>query len=71
LKAPKIPKHLKQAARRARAQGWTIELTGKGHLKWSPPRGQAVMTGSTPKRYGHGPRNEQRAFAKAGLGAKR
>jgi hypothetical protein len=66
----KIPKHLKQAARRARAEGWTIEVTGKGHLRWRPPRGQAVITGSTPKRRGHGSRNERRAFAKAGLGAK-
>lgn len=63
----KIPKHLKPAARRAMAEGWTVEVTGKGHLRWSPPRGRAVYTGATPKRYGHGPRNERRALAKAGL----
>ena len=66
----KIPKHLRQAARRAKAEGWTVEVTGKGHLRWKPPRGPAVITGATPKRYGHGPRNAQRALAKAGLGAK-
>ena len=47
-----------------------VEVTGKGHLRWLPPRGRAVYTGATPKRYGHGPRNERRALAKAGLGAK-
>lgn len=66
----KIPKHLKQAARRARAEGWTITVTGGGHLKWRPPSGRALITGSTPKRRGHGPRNSERAFAKAGLGKK-
>jgi len=67
LKTPKVPKHLKQAARRARAEGWTIELTGRNHLRWKPPRGRAVITGSTPQRNGHSPRNEQRSLAKAGL----
>jgi hypothetical protein len=45
-------------------------MTGGGHLKWTPPQGQAVMTGGTPKRYGHAPRNERRNLARAGLGAK-
>lgn len=64
----KIPKHLKQAARRARAEGWTITVTGSGHPRWSSPRGQAVITGSTPQRRGHGPQNARRALARAGLG---
>lgn len=66
----KIPKHLRPAARMARAQGWTISVTGKGHLRWSPPSGAAVITGATPQRYGHGPRNARRQLARAGLGAK-
>jgi hypothetical protein len=66
----KIPKHLRQEARRARAQGWTITVTGGGHLSWRPPRGPAIITGSTPQRYGHGARNARRALAKAGLSAK-
>ena len=66
----KIPKHLRPAARRARAEGWTITYTGSGHLRWRSPRGQAVITGSTPERRGHGPRNARRALARAGLGAK-
>ena len=65
----KIPKHLRPLARRARAQGWTITVTGSGHLKWNPPRGQAVITGSTPQRHGHGPRNARKALARAGLAA--
>jgi hypothetical protein len=66
----KIPKHLKPAARRARAEGWTIEVTGKGHLRWRSPRGPSVITGSTPQRYGHAPRNERRKLTRAGLAAK-
>ena len=66
----KIPKHLRPAARRAKAEGWSIEVAGNGHLKWSPPDGPAVFTGSTPKRRGHGPLNARRDLAKAGLGAK-
>jgi hypothetical protein len=57
-------------ARAARAQGWTITVTGGGHLKWKPEHGPAVITGSTPQRYGHASRNARRALTRAGLGAK-
>jgi hypothetical protein len=66
----KVPRHLRPLARRARAEGWVIEVTGKGHLRWRPPGGRAVITGSTPERYGHGPANARRALARAGLGAR-
>jgi hypothetical protein len=66
----KIPDHLRLLAKQARAEGWTIEVTGKGHLRWTSPRGQAVMTGSTPQRHGHAPRIERHKLTRAGLGAK-
>lgn len=66
----KIPDHLRPLARRARAQGWTITVTGSGHLRWTPPRGRPVITGSTPHRKGFGPRMERRDLERAGLGAK-
>jgi hypothetical protein len=68
---PKVPKHLRHLARRALADGWEITVTGSGHLRWRPPRGTAVVTGSTPERYGHGPRNARRALARAGLRVRR
>lgn len=64
----KIPRDLRPLARRALAEGWVIVPSGGGHLRWQPPRGRAVITGSTPKRYGHGPRNTRKALARAGLG---
>lgn len=67
----KIPAHLRALARRARAEGWTVTRTGSGHVRWSPPRGRPVITGSTPESYGHGPRNALKELAKAGLGARR
>lgn len=67
----RIPEHLRPLARRARAEGWVITRTGSGHLKWRPPRGPAVITGSTPQRKGFGPRMERRDLERAGLGARR
>lgn len=63
----KIPKHLRPFARLALSQGWTITVTGSGHLKWQPRRGPVVITGSTPQRRGHSTENERRRLAKAGL----
>jgi len=57
-------------ARKARAEGWEITVTGSGHLRWKPPCGPIVITGSTPHRKGFGPRMERRDLERAGLGAK-
>jgi hypothetical protein len=65
-----IPEHLRTLAKRARAEGWEITHTGSGHLKWTAPRGQIVITGSTSHRKGFGPRMERRDLERAGLGAK-
>jgi hypothetical protein len=67
----KIPPHLREAARQAVAEGWQVTPTGKNHLRWRSPRGAVVITGSTPQRYGNGPRNAVRALARAGLGVRR
>lgn len=33
----------------AAKQGWDVEMTGGGHLKWTAPDGKIVFTSSTPK----------------------
>lgn len=63
----KIPQHLRHLAKRAIAGGWEITHTGSGHLKWTPPRGPSVITGSTGHRKGFGPRMERRDLERAGL----
>jgi hypothetical protein len=44
----RIPRDLRQLARRAEAAGWIITLTGSNHLAWKPPSGQTVFCPSTP-----------------------
>lgn len=41
---------LRKIRKRARNQGWTIEITGSGHLKWVPPKKSEdiVFSASTP-----------------------
>jgi len=63
----RIPQHLRQLARRAIAEGWEISVTGSGHLRWKPPGGPAMITGSSPHRKGFGPRMERRDLERAGL----
>ena len=41
-------KELRRLQRLACSQGWRIEVTGGGHMKWLPPNGPAVFTSSTP-----------------------
>lgn len=45
-------KDLKGLIRKAEHAGWTVSLTGGGHLKFIPPKGSdsavPVFTGSTP-----------------------
>lgn len=67
MSAVKVPQHLRDAAKKARAAGWEITVTGGSHLRWRSPKGALVFTGLTPGRYGHGPKNERNQLAKAGL----
>jgi len=64
----RIPQHLRSLARKAQAEGWTLTVTGSGHIRWKPPRGPSVITGSTPHTKGFGPRMERRDLERAGLG---
>lgn len=38
-------KEIEQLARRARKQGWTVEITKKNHLKFTPPNGGRPIFG--------------------------
>lgn len=71
IRGVKIPQQLRPLARQAAAEGWVITRTGGGHLRWKPPEGAPVFTGSTPKRFGHGDMNTRGQLAKAGLRARR
>lgn len=44
-----VPEQLRGLARLARRQKWTIAYTGTGHLLWTSPAGETVLTASTPK----------------------
>ncbi len=47
-RAPRIPRELREFAREAHAQGWTITIVPNGHLKWTSPDGVSVQTAATP-----------------------
>ena len=46
-----MSKDLRKLMRRARKQGWKVCLTGGGHIKWEPPKGDFVMSAQTPSDY--------------------
>lgn len=39
---------LKRLMKLAREQGWSVEMTGGHHLRWTPPEGPYVICPSTP-----------------------
>lgn len=42
-------KEIEKLARKARKQGWTVEITKKNHLKFTPPDGgRPIFGGLTP-----------------------
>ena len=58
---PSVPRQLRDAGKRALAQGWTIDRTGSGHHRWRGPHGKpTVFTPSTPS----DPRSFRNALAK-------
>jgi hypothetical protein len=61
-------KDLRALARRAVAQGWRLEYTGKGHIRWLPPdEGRPpIYSASTPGR-GRGYQNFRAALRRHGL----
>lgn len=47
------------------AQGWTVELTKGGHVRFTAPSGAFVFTGSSPGASSH--RNLRAQLRRAGL----
>lgn len=43
-------KDLEKLARRARRAGWTVEVNGRNHVRWTAPDGQSFTTGLTMNR---------------------
>lgn len=62
----KIPASYRALARAAREAGWSIVVTGGGHLRWRSPSGSVVITSSTPGDH-RGARNAARHLRRAGL----
>jgi len=64
----RIPRDLRDYARAATRQGWTITQAGSGHLKWKNPQGLNVITSFSPRSCGHGFKAETlRRLRKLGL----
>lgn len=60
-------KEIEKIARTARKQGWTVEVTGGNHLKFTSPSGARVYGGLTA--CGPGVKKFMSALRKAGLQA--
>lgn len=57
----------REAARKALDQGWVIEFTSGGHIKWSPPNGRTpVISSNTPGDH-RSVKNTLAELARAGL----
>lgn len=42
-------KEIERLAREARRAGWTVEVNGANHIRWTPPLGPSLTTSLTPK----------------------
>jgi hypothetical protein len=58
-------KEIEKLARKARKQGWTVEVTGGNHLKFQPPNGGPIFGGLTT--CGPGMKKFMAHLRKAGL----
>lgn len=61
-----FPRHLRKLAKLAISQGWEIDRTGSGHLKWKNPDGRLVITRWSPKSWA-GERNDISLLKRGGL----
>jgi hypothetical protein len=59
-------KDIKQLASKAKKQGWVVETTGGGHLRWTSPEGKSVISGNTVSDY-RAVRNISKRLERAGL----
>ena len=44
----RLAKEFRPLARKYQAKGWVLEQTGGGHVRWIGPKGQRVISSSTP-----------------------
>lgn len=44
----KGPREYRDLIERAKSQGWTLHLSGGGHLVWQSPTGVKVFSASSP-----------------------
>lgn len=59
-------KDVEKIARKAKKQGWTVEVTGGNHLKFTPPNGGTPIFGGLTA-CGPGQRKFMATLRKAGL----
>lgn len=67
LEDPETPQ---TASQESQGRGLDHQRDGFRPYSLEAKHGPAIITGSTPQRYGHGPRNARRELARAGLGVK-
>lgn len=63
----RTPKLYTKLVKAAKEQGWELELTGSGHLRWTNPDGGFVITPSSPSDKGHGFHKAKKDLRKGGL----
>lgn len=61
-----IHRDFRPLVRAARAAGWTVDNTARGHLRLTSPTGAVVVTGGTPSDY-RAPRHLRSRLRKEGL----
>jgi hypothetical protein len=63
----KVPEPYRAAYAAARRLRWSVTRTGGNHLKWRPPGGRFVITGSTPGGGNHSVANDLGRLRESGL----
>lgn len=58
---------MRQIAEKAIAQGWTVDLTNGGHLRFVSPAGSKVFAPSTPRGGRRSTANTKADLKRAGL----
>ena len=48
MSGPKVPEPFQDIAAELKAQGWTAERRGTGHLAWTSPAGETVISAASP-----------------------